>query len=101
MRGDGGGAAVVEIQIICTNKNEVFISRFQIYDLKCTKGRKSGNLKKEVKEEVPTKSELEIKREEKKQFREMINKLIQDKTMDIDTIYKLYGEKINEYKYIT
>ena len=65
------------------------------------KGRKSGNFKKEVKEDVPIKSELEIKREEKRQFREMLNKLINEKTMDIDTIYKLYGEKINEYKYIT
>jgi len=64
------------------------------------KGRRSGNFKKEVKEELPAKSELDIKREEKKQFREMINKLIREKTMDIDTIYKLYGEKINEYKYI-
>ena len=49
---------------------------------------------------MPIKSELEIKREEKKQFREMINKLISEKTMDIETIYKLYGDKINEYKYI-
>jgi len=49
---------------------------------------------------VPTKSELEIKREEKKQFREMINKLIQDKTMDIETIYKLYAKQIEQYKYI-
>ena len=49
---------------------------------------------------MPIKSELEIKREEKKQFRELINKLIQDKTMDIELIYKLYGDKINEYKYI-
>ena len=30
----------------------------------------------------------------------MINKLIREKTMDIELIYKLYGEKINEYKYI-
>jgi len=64
------------------------------------KGRKSGNFKKEVKEEVPTKTVLEIKREEKKQFREMINKLIQDKTMDIETIYKLYAKQIEQYKYI-
>ena len=49
---------------------------------------------------MPVKSELEIKREEKKQFREMLNKLISEKTMDIETIYKLYGKQIDEYKYI-
>ena len=63
------------------------------------KGRKSGNFKKLTPEEE-AKSELDLKREEKKQFREMLNKLINEKTMDIDTIYKLYGEKINDYKYI-
>ena len=47
-----------------------------------------------------TKTVLDIKREEKKQFREMINKLIRDKTMDIETIYKLYGTQLQEYKYI-
>ena len=67
------------------------------------KGRKSGNFKKpEIQEEdqQPIKSEIDIKREEKKNFIDMINKLIRDKTMDIDTIYKIYGKQINEYKYI-
>ena len=50
---------------------------------------------------MPIKSELEIKREEKKQFREMLNKLISEKTLDIETIYKLYGDTIEQYKYIT
>ena len=69
------------------------------------KDRKQGNFKKEImhdeiKEEQPVKSELDIKRDQKKEFIEMINKLIREKTMDIDTIYKIYGKQINEYKYI-
>ncbi len=70
------------------------------------KDRKQGNFKKpeitldEIKEEMPIKSELDIKRDQKKEFIEMINKLIREKTMDIDTIYKNYGKQINEYKYI-
>ena len=63
------------------------------------KGRKSGNFKKLTPEEE-AKTDLDVKREEKKIFREMINKLIREKTMDIDTIYKLYGDKIEQYKYI-
>ena len=63
------------------------------------KGRKSGNFKKLTVGEK-AKTDLDVKREEKKIFREMINKLIREKTMDIDTIYKLYGDKIEEYKYI-
>ena len=60
------------------------------------KGRKSGNFKKKE----PQKSEIGVKREEKRKFIEMINKLIRDKTMDIETIYKLHGKQIDEYKYI-
>ena len=52
-------------------------------------------------EEVPIKSELDIKREEKKIFREMLHTLINEKTLDIETIYKLYGGTIEQYKYIT
>jgi len=63
------------------------------------KGRRSGNFKKLTVEEK-AKTDLDVKREEKKIFREMINKLIREKTMDIDTIYKLYGDKIEQYKYI-
>jgi len=63
------------------------------------KGRKSGNFKKLTVEEK-AKTDLDVKREEKKIFREMINKLIREKTMDIDTLYQLYGDKIEQYKYI-
>ena len=64
------------------------------------KGRKSGNFKKLTPEEE-AKTALDIKREEKRKFREMYHKLIREKTMDIDTIFKLYGKQIEEYKYIT
>lgn len=63
------------------------------------KDRKQGNFKKLTPQEHE-KTLLDIKREEKKKFREMLHKLISDKTMDIETIYKMYGNQIQEYKYI-
>ena len=63
------------------------------------KDRKQGNFKKVIKNE-PIKSEIEIKREKKQEFRKMLQSLIYSKKMDIDEIYKLYAKEIEEYKYI-
>ena len=64
------------------------------------KGGKSGNFKKLTPEEK-AQIELDNKRKEKNIFREMLNKIIREKTIDTETMYKLYGDKINEYKNIT
>ena len=56
------------------------------------KGRKSGNFKKLTPEEK-AQIELDNKRKEKNIFREMMNVIIREKTMDTETMYKLYGDK--------
>ena len=66
------------------------------------KGRKSGNFKKEVKEDSQREeqpiSEAEKRLQEKKVFMEMIKKKIREKTMDIETVYQVYGKQIEEYR---
>ena len=65
------------------------------------KDRRQGNFKKKEEEETtPPKSELDIKREEKKKFRELYNKLLYVDKMDIELSFQLYGEEIDEYKHI-
>ena len=62
----------------------------EVIQIICTK---VGN--QEILKSLPLKKkaqiELDNKRKEKNIFREMINKIIREKTMDTETMYKLFG----------
>ena len=58
------------------------------------KGRKSGNFKKLTPEEE-AKTALDIKREEKRQFREMLNKLINEKPWILTQYINYMERKLN------